>query len=100
MTPSMVEEGFTVLGREYPTSTGTIDLLLLDKNGTPVVVEVEVTATEQAVGQVCKLAQGYAESIKKEVRKAIICLKTKGMLQQSCRSAKVELYQLKTERLQ
>jgi hypothetical protein len=100
MTPSMVEEGFTVLGREYPTSTGTIDLILLDRNGTPVVVEVEVTATEQAVGQVCKLAEGYAESTKKEVRKAIICLKTKGMLRQSCKSAKVELYQLKTERLQ
>lgn len=113
MAPSMLEEGATVLGREYPTSTGRIDLLLLDKNKNPIVVEVEVTATEQAVGQVCKLAEGYSDSTKrqligfgsknkaeeKSVRKAIICLKAKGKLQEACRSAGVELYQLKAERL-
>ncbi|WXG46563.1 MAG: endonuclease NucS domain-containing protein [Candidatus Atabeyarchaeum deiterrae] len=99
MEPSMVEEGARVLGCEYPTPTGRIDLLLVDKNGTPIVVEVEVTATEQAVGQVCKLAEGYMELTRKKARKAIICLKTKGMLRQSCKSAKVELYQLRTERL-
>jgi RecB family endonuclease NucS len=114
MAPSMLEEGATVLGREYPTSTGTIDLLLLDKSKTPIVVEVEVTATEQAVGQVCKLAEGYSKSTSgqpsrsisgnkpevKVVRKAIICLKVKGKLQEACRSAGVELYELRAQRLQ
>jgi hypothetical protein len=114
ITPSMIEEGATVLGREYPTSTGTIDLLLLDKNGTPIVVEVETTATEQAIGQVCKLSEGYSKSPERQliggglegrakekaVRKAIICLKAKGRIQEACRSAGVELYQLKAERLQ
>jgi hypothetical protein len=114
MAPSMLEEDVTVLGREYPTSTGTIDLLLLDKSKTPIVVEVEVTATEQAVGQVCKLAEGYSKSTGgqlgpslsennaevKVVRKAIICLKVKGKLQEACRSAGVELYVLTARRLQ
>jgi hypothetical protein len=115
LVPSIVEEGMRELGRELPTPTGTIDLLLADRNGTPVVVEVEVTASEQAVGQVCKLAEGYVESIAKQatsegsapmvadkgkVRKAIVCLRTKGMLQQACRSANVELYHLATERLE
>nr|MDO8133344.1 endonuclease NucS [Candidatus Njordarchaeum guaymaensis] len=114
MAPSIMEEGTKVLEREYATPTGTIDLLLIDGDGTPVVVEVEVTATEQAVGQVCKLAEGYMELTRKQMaadleqskvvkmkgaRKAIICLKTKGKLQQACKSANVELYQLKTERL-
>jgi RecB family endonuclease NucS len=114
MAPSMLDEDATVVGREYPTSTGIIDLLLLDKDGTPIVVEVEVTATEQAVGQVSKLAEGYSKSPERQqigirprgstkektVRKAIICLKTKGKLREACRSAGVELYQLKAERLQ
>jgi RecB family endonuclease NucS len=111
--PSMLEEGVTVLGREYPTSTGTIDLLLLDQNNTPIAVEVEVTATEQAIGQVCKLAEGYSNLLERQiadrsgknaegkvVRKAIICLKVKGKLREACRSAGVELYKLKAERLQ
>jgi Holliday junction resolvase-like predicted endonuclease len=112
--PSMVEDGVKVLGREYPTPTGIIDLLLIDRNGTPIVVEVEVTATEQAVGQVSKLAEGYMELMRKQTavdreqtrdvkmkgaRKAIVCLKTKGKLQQACENANVELYQLTTERL-
>jgi RecB family endonuclease NucS len=111
--PSIFENDATVIGHEYPTSTGTIDLLLLDKNGTPIVVEVEVTATEQAIGQVHKLAEGYSKTAEtvslesditrlareKPVRKAIICLKTKGRLQEACRSAGIELYQLKAERL-
>jgi hypothetical protein len=114
IAPSMLEEDTTVLGQEFSTSTGTIDLLLLDKNRIPIVVEVEVTATEQAVGQVCKLAEGYSKSPERTlissgsektakgeaVRKAIICLKTKGKLQEACRSAGVELYQLKAVRLQ
>jgi hypothetical protein len=112
--PSIIEGGTKVLGREYPTPSGSIDLLLIDKNGTPVVVEVEVTATEQAVGQVCKLAEGYAELIRKQnladreqaslmktmvPRKAIVSLRIKGKLHDACESAKVELYQLKTERV-
>jgi hypothetical protein len=112
--PSIIEGGMKVLDREYPTPTGTIDLLLIDKNGAPVVVEVEVMATEQAVGQVCKLAEGYAELMRKEIstdreqanlmkaivaRKAIVCLRIKGKLRDACESANVELYQLKTERL-
>jgi len=114
LVPSIVEEGMKVIRTEYPVPTGTIDLLLIDRDGTRVVVEVEVTATEQAVGQVCKLAEGYMELMRKETsvgceqgravkmkgaRKAIICLRTKGKLQQACESANVELYQLKTIRL-
>jgi Holliday junction resolvase-like predicted endonuclease len=111
VAPSILEEGMTLVGREYPTPTGTIDLLLLDGNGTPVVVEVEVTGTEQAVGQVCKLTEGYMESLHQskdeetkedktpKVRKAIVCIKTKGMINQACRNADVELYQVRAERL-
>lgn len=112
--PSVVENGLKLLGREHPTPAGTIDLLLIDRNETRVVIEVEVTATEQAVGQVCKLAEGYMELMRKQttadreqgnsakmkgIRKAIVCLKTKGKLRHACESANVELYQLKTERL-
>jgi RecB family endonuclease NucS len=112
IAPSIIEEGMTLVGREHPTPTGTIDLLLLDSNGTPIIVEVEVTATEQAVGQVCKLAEGYIESVKVQqkyqssdggdepkVRKAIVCIKTRGMVGQACASADVELYQIHAERL-
>jgi Holliday junction resolvase-like predicted endonuclease len=112
VVPSIVEEGLTVLGKEYSTATGAIDLLMLDRSDTPVVVEVEVTATEQAVGQVCKLAEGYVQSLRRQesdnatkqgndvkIRKAIVCIKTKGMINRACKSAGVELYQLGTERI-
>ncbi|WXG43985.1 MAG: endonuclease NucS domain-containing protein [Promethearchaeati archaeon SRVP18_Atabeyarchaeia-1] len=110
LAPSIIEEDLTVIGKEQSTPTGTIDLLLLDRNGTPVVAEVEVTATEQAVGQVCKLAEGYAEFLRQQadnkgskeregvkVRKAIVCIKIRGMIHQACRSAGVELYQVRAE---
>ena len=112
VAPSIIEEGMTLLGRECCTPTGTIDLLLRDSNGIPVVVEVEVTGTEQAVGQVCKLTEGYIESLNEKskddrseennvpkIRKAIVCIKTRGMINQACRNADVELYQVRTERL-
>jgi hypothetical protein len=112
VTPSVIEEGLTVVGKEYPTPTGTIDLLLLDRNETPVVVEVEVTATEQAVGQVCKLSEGYLALLKQKetskvtrrneelkIRKAIACVKIKGLMYQACKNAGVELYQLRTDRV-
>jgi Holliday junction resolvase-like predicted endonuclease len=112
IAPSIIGEGLTVIGREYSTPTGTIDLLLLDSNKAPIVVEVEVTATEHAVGQVCKLAEGYLKSLKQQakdeaskegqrpkVRKAIVCIKIKGMIHQACRSADVELYQVRAERV-
>jgi RecB family endonuclease NucS len=112
IAPSIIEEGLTVIGREYSTPTGPIDLLLLDSNKAPIVVEVEVTATEHAVGQVCKLAEGYLESLKQQakdegseddqrlkVRKAIVCIKIKGMIHRACKSANVELYQVRAERM-
>jgi hypothetical protein len=112
VAPSIVEDGSTLTGREYSTPTGTIDLILRGANGVPIVVEVEVTATEQAVGQVCKLAEGYVELLKQQsrdegmeegsapkVRKAIVCIKTRGMINQACRSADVELYIVRTERV-
>lgn len=49
--PECLGEGFTLIGKEYPTGNGPVDILALDKEGCPVAVEVKRTAMVGAVDQ-------------------------------------------------
>jgi RecB family endonuclease NucS len=58
--PETLGDGFTLVGREYPTGAGPVDLLVLDAAGKPVAVEVKRVAMLTAVDQ----ANRYVEALK------------------------------------
>jgi len=53
--------GFTLVGREFPTGAGPVDLMVLDADGDPVVVEVKRVAMLGAVDQVRRYADSMRE---------------------------------------
>jgi hypothetical protein len=100
--PNMLEEGLEYVGCEAETPAGIIDLLLRDKEGRLLIVEVETTASDSAVSQVCRLASGYSKASGKpldSMRKAVVCVNCGGSLVDTCRGAEVELYRVRCERI-
>jgi len=61
--PEQLGPGYTLVGREYPTGAGPVDLLVLDEAGTPVAVEVKRVAMLGAADQVSR----YMEALRSEV---------------------------------
>ncbi len=58
--PQAIGEGYTLVGREYPTGAGPVDLLLLDAQGQPVAVEVKRVAMLGAVDQVSRYLEALS----------------------------------------
>jgi hypothetical protein len=93
--PELIEKSMSFVGSNIQLSGGSVDLVLRDREGTDVVVEVETVATDQAVGQVLRLARGYAEQMgRKSVRKAIICAGFDSGLPLACKEAEIDLFRL------
>lgn len=93
--PSLIEQGMIFVGANVELSVGAVDLILRDRVGLDVIVEVETKAGDQAVGQVLRLARGYAEQTgKSSVRKAIICVDRDGNLPLACKEAGIDLFRL------
>lgn len=53
-------EGWSLIGREYQTGAGPVDLLVRDASGIPFAVEVKRTGHMGAIDQVCR----YVESLR------------------------------------
>jgi RecB family endonuclease NucS len=52
--PDVIEEGLTLVRREWPTEVGPVDLMCRDEDGGWVAVEVKRLATIDAVEQLCR----------------------------------------------
>jgi len=52
--PDVIEEGLTLVRREWPTDVGPVDLMCRDEDGAWVAVEVKRVATLDAVEQLCR----------------------------------------------
>ena len=63
-----VEEGLTLVKREYPTSSGPMDFLAKDKQGTDVIVEVKMKADDATVTQ----TRRYMRSLKRDQKVATV----------------------------
>lgn len=93
--PTLIEEGMKFVGSSVESSAGSIDIILRDREGNDVVVEVETKARDNAVGQVLRLARGYAEQTgKKSIRKAIVCSSFDAGLPLACKEAEIGLFLL------
>ncbi|MGC8849426.1 MAG: endonuclease NucS domain-containing protein [Candidatus Bathyarchaeia archaeon] len=100
--PHILEEGLAYMGCEVKTPAGTIDLILKDKDGKLLIVEVETKASDSAVSQVCRLASGYSKVSGKplnSMRKAVVCVDHEDSLLNTCMGGEVELYRVRCERL-
>ncbi|CAD7768560.1 Endonuclease NucS [Candidatus Methanoperedenaceae archaeon GB50] len=65
--PEILEEGVELVGNQYPTSVGYIDILCRDKNGNFVVVELKRGAgSYKAVGQIQKYMVWVSENLAKD----------------------------------
>jgi endonuclease len=52
--PEVIEDGLTLVRREWPTDVGPVDLMCRDETGGWVAVEVKRVATIEAVEQLCR----------------------------------------------
>jgi hypothetical protein len=77
--PSMLEEGLRWIGEEEKVSTGVCDIVFEDKSGKILLVEVERELSDQAIGQVLRLAAGYEKDHNTTVRAAIVCLRRENL---------------------
>jgi hypothetical protein len=95
--PTIFGSGLNTIGTEFPTSTGSIDLLLKGENENYVVIEVETHAGDFAVAQVCRLAAGYSKDSNvaiDEIRRVVVCRSHEKNLVDTARIAGVELYKI------
>jgi len=60
--PETLGEGYTLDSREYLTGAGPVDLLVYDKEGTPIAVEVKRVAMLGAVDQATRYVQALRET--------------------------------------
>ncbi len=99
--PHILEEGTRYQGCDLKTPAGIIDVLLKDKDGRAIIVEIETFAEDKAVSQVCRLANGYAKAAKSSlnsIRKAVVCLNYKNSVVDASKGAEVELYRVGYDR--
>jgi endonuclease len=64
--PDVIEEGLTLVRREWPTDVGPVDLMCRDEDGGWVAVEVKRVATLDAVEQLCR----YLDCIRVDTARA------------------------------
>ena len=98
--PELLGPELALVDKEFETMSGVVDLVLKDKDGVHVFVEVKDTADQETVGQVLKQSSGMKDKLGlTTIRKAILTLRTSGKVREACRDAGVELYLISAERL-
>jgi len=94
--PAMLEEGASCLGVEVDVGAGVADLVLRGGDGSIIIVEIKSHGDDFAVGQVSRIAEGYATKLgvdAQSIRKAIVCVTFSKNLVEACRGAGIELYE-------
>ena len=95
--PTAFGRGVKTVAVEVSTSTGKIDLLLKDDQGSLIVVEIETRADDFSVAQVGRLAAGYSKDNDIDlgkVRRIVVFRSFDKNLIETARSAGVELYKI------
>ncbi len=97
-SPDLLEKGLLFLEEERPVPSGRIDLIFRDTAGKTLVIEVEREASDEALGQVLRLAAGYeqetGDAANYKTRAGIVCLRASMFLPRAAKRAGVELWEL------
>ena len=94
--PSIIEEGLEYRSREVEVEGGIIDIVFVDQHGNHMLVEIEIKATDAAIGQVSRFVEGYCKKNKisrEKIRKAIICIEISKNVLSACKENEIEVYQ-------
>ena len=92
---NVYEKGLKKEQVKFETSAGEADVLLRDSHGLYVLVEVEREANDHALGQVLRLAAGFAKTrnLQKEKLRVVIASERKrGAIEDAARWANVEVW--------
>ncbi|MBD3190033.1 MAG: DUF91 domain-containing protein [Candidatus Heimdallarchaeota archaeon] len=102
-SPSLIEEGLTLLDTEVEIDSAVIDLVLEDRQENHLLLEFKLTAKDQTIGQVTRY--NYKEYSRKKnispakIRRGIVTLGITGQIIKACKTNNIELYLVKVENL-
>ena len=92
--PSILEEGLEVMGRQFPTTVGFIDILCKDKSENLVVVELKTgTGSSEVVGQIQRYMTWVDENLAegKQVRGIIVAKTYDEQLEHAIRGSRFSI---------
>ena len=95
IAPHKLEDGLVLDNQEVDTPTGKTDLVLKDRSGKTLVMEVEREATDSSVGQILRLSAGFERDQKmplNSVRAGIACYRMNENVLSACRRANIEVW--------
>jgi Holliday junction resolvase-like predicted endonuclease len=93
--PNLLEYGLQLIGKEYPTGAGNIDILLKDKDGSYVIVETKKgRETDKVVGQILRYIGWAKKNLSPKVRGIIVANSSDSNLEWAVEAVK-DLVELK-----
>jgi RecB family endonuclease NucS len=98
--PELIEEGLKFMDTEVEISGGRIDAVFRSKNDEHLLIEIEIEARDNAIGQVQRFIT-YAEKYgipRDRIRLGIVCAKISESRLNACIGAGVEVYTLSLEK--
>ncbi|TGC11514.1 endonuclease NucS domain-containing protein [Methanolobus halotolerans] len=98
--PELIEEGLVFMDTEVETSGGRIDAVFISKDEEHLLIEIEIEARDNAIGQVQRFVT-YSEKFgitRDRIRLGIVCAKISESRLNACKGAGVEVYTLSLEK--
>ncbi|UGV41207.1 DUF91 domain-containing protein [Methanococcoides orientis] len=93
--PELIETGLTFHEIEVEVDGGRIDAVFIDEQGKHFLIEIEINAKDNAIGQVQRFKLPYAEKYgvdPEDIRLGIVCTNIDNSRMTACRGAGIEVY--------
>ncbi|NPE27824.1 DUF91 domain-containing protein [Methanococcoides sp. SA1] len=101
--PELIEPGLTFHEIEVEVEGGRIDAVFTDPQGKHFLIEIEINARDNAIGQVQRFKLPYAEKYGvdvEDIRLGIVCADIDSSRMTACRGAGIEVFRLCLEKLE
>ncbi|WP_440952274.1 endonuclease NucS domain-containing protein [Methanococcoides sp. FTZ1] len=93
--PELIETGLTFKEIEVEVDGGRIDAVFIDEQGKHFLIEIEINARDNAIGQVQRFKLPYSEKYgvdPEDIRLGIVCASIDNSRMTACRGAGIEVY--------
>ena len=100
--PGLIGEGLEFVDIEVDTKDGRIDAVFKTPDDEHLLIEIELTAEDNAIGQVQRFKLAYSEKYdvpEDKIRLGIVCAKISDSRVNACKAAGIEVYKLCLEKL-
>ncbi|MFX0090298.1 MAG: DUF91 domain-containing protein [Candidatus Hodarchaeota archaeon] len=95
--PYFIEPELEFVDTEVAVEGGRIDAIFLDSQGRHFLIEVEIVARDNALGQVSRFVEPYISKFNvppDKIRKGIVCLQISNSVLNACKVANIEVFRL------